>query len=244
MIFPMFDSLASSEIVNKLLIWMPSHKSASVIGKAFKSDGSFVNAIDWRANRLADCLARLAANELAAPDLAFRIFQQALSAAGYCAALLGTVTYRANHHQTQVLKPDGAVSLKCCRDSAPGKRSTEVSDDASKRVRLSDTVSVVGDSLRGSKRAIGEVATSDTLAPPSQPSCMRVEPQASVRPAASLNSLKSKAAEKAHLAQKESAFWSNWSKNCSERPALATPSLSSADRITAIRRRLHDKQSA
>ena len=42
------------------LVWMPAHGAAASIGNAFRSDGEFVTSTDWRANRLADALAKAA----------------------------------------------------------------------------------------------------------------------------------------------------------------------------------------
>ncbi len=43
------------------LRWMPAHGSAASIGRALKSDGRPVTALEWRANRLVDALAKHAA---------------------------------------------------------------------------------------------------------------------------------------------------------------------------------------
>ena len=54
------DDLAS--IVNSgKLVWMPAHKSHLAVGVATKSDGQLLTTLDWRANRLVDCLAKAAA---------------------------------------------------------------------------------------------------------------------------------------------------------------------------------------
>jgi hypothetical protein len=103
MIFPLCDDMVCASIINKLLIWMPSHNAVSSIGTALRSDGKYVTAIDWRANRLVDRLAKLAAAQHGVPDIAMRIFGQAHKAAEYCAAFLGTVTHRANHHSIEVV---------------------------------------------------------------------------------------------------------------------------------------------
>ena len=106
---------------------MPAHKSASAIGTCIGSDGNFVTAIDWRANRLVDYFAKLAARVHCVPDLASTLFKQAMHAAEYCAAFLGTVTHKANHHKVLLTKPNGLQAHTFCRDSAPGKRPSKVS---------------------------------------------------------------------------------------------------------------------
>ena len=45
----------------KLLVWMPAHKGTASIGTTLKSDNKAVTSVEWRANRLVDGLAKLAA---------------------------------------------------------------------------------------------------------------------------------------------------------------------------------------
>ena len=52
----------STMITGRHLIWMPAHGAVASIGKAVRSDGRAVTAKDWRANRFADALAKLAAD--------------------------------------------------------------------------------------------------------------------------------------------------------------------------------------
>jgi len=61
MTFQTLDGGICPDDVEKVLLWMPSHGSKAVIGHAIKSDGSVVTALDWRANRLVDALAKAAA---------------------------------------------------------------------------------------------------------------------------------------------------------------------------------------
>ena len=42
------------------LTWMRAHGGVTTIGRAYRSDGRSVSAADWRANRLADALAKAA----------------------------------------------------------------------------------------------------------------------------------------------------------------------------------------
>ena len=136
MISPMCDGYASSQVLKILLIWMPAHKSVSAIGQLYRSDGLSVSAIDWRANRLADSLARLAASRYGVPDLAYDLFRGAQQAAEYCAALLGTVTFAANNHRVEVIKPSGDLGFATRRDSAAGKRPAKFSAPVAKEARL------------------------------------------------------------------------------------------------------------
>ena len=238
MIFPLCDSMSTECIANRLLIWMPAHKSTSAIGTCIRSDGRFVSAIDWRANRLVDYLARLAAMQHASPDLASYIYKQALQAAEYCAAYLGTVTHKANNHSMPVLKPNGSVVFSCHRDSAPGKRPSIVPDESAKRMKPSETISAAESFLRGTKRGIGEVSDPTPLPLQPSPVCTRYAVPSSVRTRTALCNRKHKQAENAHRAQCEDAFWSNWNENRSTRPPNTKPKISGADKLAAIRLRL------
>ena len=154
MIFPMCDSYTSSQVVNKLLVWMPAHKSASAIGQFFKSDGRSMTAIDWRANRLVDSLARLAACRHAVPNLAVELFKGAQQAAEYCAALLGTVTFASNNCKVQIVKPNGDLSIAIRRDSAPGKRPSNFSKPEARQTPFIENIADPFDGAKGVKRAI------------------------------------------------------------------------------------------
>ena len=238
LIFRMCDSMAPEDIVNRLLIWMPAHNSASSIGRALRSDGKVVTALNWRANRLVDFLARLAANEHAAPRLATSIYRQAARAAEYAAAFLGTVTYRSNHHDVEITRPNGTMGYSSCRDSAPGKRPAKASNDEDKRLRLSDATIAGETLLRGTKRGIDEVENPSTPPLQPQPPSMQLESFYSCRAPAKHSS---KAGLKAHEAERETAFWHSWYESRAERPPLSAPAISGADGIAAIRQRLQTR---
>ncbi len=72
-VFGCFDDADSAAS----LVWMPAHRSRSDVGKAVKSDGSFVTERDWLGNARADALAKAAARGARAP-LAYRAECKAL----------------------------------------------------------------------------------------------------------------------------------------------------------------------
>lgn len=106
-----------SSFVNRDVIWMPAHCSVAALGIRIKSDGRPVSALDWRGNRLADYLARLAAQLVSIPNLAVLILEQFRRATEYCAASLGVVTHAANNHSISVIREDGKVVNSRCRDN-------------------------------------------------------------------------------------------------------------------------------
>ena len=107
---------------NSALVWVPAHTSPSAIGEAKRSDGARLTHIDWRANRLADGLAKQAATATQPPDAVLRLLASALVAVRYAATLLGCVTHAANNHILSVIADDGTVSNKVVRDSVDKPR--------------------------------------------------------------------------------------------------------------------------
>ena len=99
------------------LVWVPAHQTTAAIGNKELSNGQMLTAVDWRANRLVDALAKQAARERQAPPAITRLLTSGKVAVNHAAALLGEVTHAANHCSVQVHHPDGSTSVKICRDA-------------------------------------------------------------------------------------------------------------------------------
>ena len=91
-------------------VWVPAHKSHLAIGASTKSDGECLTTVDWRANRLVDCLAKAAATSLAAPRNVSIFPGSADAAAAHAACLLGVVTHSANNFWFSVVGDGGATT--------------------------------------------------------------------------------------------------------------------------------------
>ena len=76
----------------------------------------------WRANRLVDGLAKIAAGRHRLPDWAFKMLGAAAQLVKHAAAQLGVVTHRANNHKVAHLIEGGAMVTKICRDSTADSR--------------------------------------------------------------------------------------------------------------------------
>ncbi|CAK0813206.1 unnamed protein product [Prorocentrum cordatum] len=112
-----------SELVSAgKLTWMPAHGNQTVIGTAMRSDEHVVTAIDWRANRLADVLAKAAAGGPPPCGPASALFAIAERFVAHEAAVLGAVTYAANHHERILCGPGGALKRVMVRVSAAVRR--------------------------------------------------------------------------------------------------------------------------
>ena len=104
-----------TEQLARQLRWMPSHVSAArmVSDPPTDSTGEVISWTDWRANRLADGLAKLSAGWDRLPGQVIQHIRRAQRLQLHQAATLGMVTYSANHHK--VSQPDGQTMV--VRDS-------------------------------------------------------------------------------------------------------------------------------
>ena len=101
------------------LVWMPAHTTASEAHKKAKSDGKELTAAEWRANDLADKLAKRGAISSLLREAADNAIKTAGSSLVQVAARLGVVTLAANQHRVEFVKPDGLVGFRFDRDSSP-----------------------------------------------------------------------------------------------------------------------------
>ena len=99
-------------------LWMPSHQAAGGIGSAICSDGKPITSLMWRANRLADILAKQAADKERLPKWVTGQASSAARLVQYQAARLGYATHEANNHKKEfVCSVSGKVVVSVCRDS-------------------------------------------------------------------------------------------------------------------------------
>jgi len=105
-----------------LLAWMPAHQSLGAIGTRELSNGKLLTGRDWRANRLVDALAKMAAAKMQAPRATRALLESGQVAAKHAAALLGVVTHAANNHKVPHLLPGGAGGFRTLRDAQQPER--------------------------------------------------------------------------------------------------------------------------
>jgi len=108
------------------LVWFPAHLTWRAVGEVRGSNGVRMAPTDWRANRLADRLAKAVAREAQADKRTIELFKSSDAAASHAAALLGVVTRAANAHEAQVEVAGGGTKVELRRDSTPKPR--EVAD--------------------------------------------------------------------------------------------------------------------
>jgi len=101
---------------------MPAHTAVASIGEVKMSNGMRLSHIEWRANRLADALAKQAAAVDQAPSAAVKLLDSGAHAAKHACKLLGRVTHAANHHMVHDIGTDGTAVSRMIRDSSDAPR--------------------------------------------------------------------------------------------------------------------------
>ena len=114
-------SAASAHRSNLALRWMPAHTSTAAIGVAKDSNGHCITLVDWRANSLADALAKHAALQHRVPAKVTKTIDAAAETLEFYAARLGAVTSAANHYKVATVLPDGVMTYTTKRDSTAVK---------------------------------------------------------------------------------------------------------------------------
>ena len=120
----LIDDDVSALTSNDHLVWMPAHGGLATIGRAVRSDGVCISAIDWRANRLADALAKAAIGEVAACARAMSLLKVAEDLVRHECAVLGSVTHAANNHPVTDTDKRGRLRTFTRRDSTGLRRAT------------------------------------------------------------------------------------------------------------------------
>ena len=113
-------------VARKLLRWIPAHKSLARAGTLCASDGEFVTECEWRANRLADIIARTCALRLVVPRPVAAKLRGAADVLRTEAGTLGIVTKAANRHKVTVFTGGGHPTNLIKRDSVRPERPSHV----------------------------------------------------------------------------------------------------------------------
>ena len=93
---------------NKTLRWIPAHLTEAAVGTVLPCGNSF-SVTDWRANRLADMLAKSVARQNAVPPQVEEYVKSACVAAHHACALLGVVALAANSREVTKFRLDGTT---------------------------------------------------------------------------------------------------------------------------------------
>ena len=104
------------------LTWMPAHQTEAMIGEKRLSNGRRLTAVDWRANRLADALAKWAAARRQLPMAVGRLLSSGMAAVRYAAGILAAATHRANNYTVATLDSHGNTVNMTMRDATAAPR--------------------------------------------------------------------------------------------------------------------------
>ena len=105
---------------NKLR-WIPAYLTESAVQRTLSS-GHVFTITDWRANRLADALAKSVSYASAISEDSSDFLAAANLATKHACALLGTVTYAANHKEFKAWRANGTPYTKLVRDTCEEQR--------------------------------------------------------------------------------------------------------------------------
>ena len=195
--------------------WMPAHGSRAAIGVATKSNNDVVSETDWRANRLADALAKAAASRFRVPQSVRRVVATAMRAYEHSAAVAGLVTKAANNHFVSATLEDGSYAYRKVRDSLPpAKHKTSHETPAN--------------APAGTPTATATSSTSS--ATPGPPNA--APPRASSSARAALQKTE---------ALKDARFIQTWHKDMAAQPRAAASGMSGRERIEALKLRIRLK---
>jgi hypothetical protein len=185
-------------------------------GRAAKSDGTLLRAGDWRANRLADALAKAAAARGRTTAKLRTTLAAAQKLLGHTLGLLGATAFEANNYKHSVWGPNGQLVTATVRDSAPpplwkGRRG--------KRVRPA----------RRRAASEGTAPHAALAAQAAQPAALPQRPGASGR---------ARSCALAEAARCELRFRETWRADLDKKNLQPAAGPSAADRMAALRARL------
>ena len=194
---------------------MPAHGSRSCVGAAIKSDGGLVTYVDWRANRLADLLAKAAASRFRVPAGARAVVSTAMRTYEHAAAVAGIVTHAANNRFTSTTLPDGSYLHHKTRDAAPPPSTHKATGEEDRKDKVVNATAP---------------ATTPAREPPTAPGTAATRTGTSTR-----TTLLREAA------RQEARFVQNWHLDMAAKPRAPLQGPTGAERLEALRLRIRLK---
>lgn len=235
-IYDIIMKCKSIDILLKRVCWMPAHCTVSAIGTRVKSNGEFVTALDWRANRLVDYLARLAANLVTVPKLASIILDQFSKAAVYSAASLGVITHAANNHTISVTREDGKIINRKVRDN----NADQARERARGTKRGQETLEGLQSHVKRAKVEDQTEAKRDKLSRKRSPDCIRMPAQKHHVATAKAEAV---AKAKAIEVEREQSFRDHW-RDRLDSSKITLPVVTGAEKLAALKARIRGRSVA
>ncbi len=216
----------------KMVRWMPSHTSLSAIGTARDSHGQLVTTLMWRANRLADALAKKAASQHRLPVWVSKLVGDAAVCTRHQLALLGVVTFEAHNHRVSQITEGGATKEFVYRDSTAQrpyfkKRGMTVTDAVTTESPPPAASTAPPPGQLGQPRPLQ-----------AKRPCLRSQPQST---AGRARGLKRKAVETAETLRQQADDETRVASWLSSRRLQPAGTMPAVERMHALRTRLRDK---
>jgi len=220
MIFTALDGDLGHDAHGKL-VWMPSHTTAATASSHKRSDGRPVGGTDWRANRLADALAKLAALAGRAPAELRGFLAAAKQVVEHSVAVLGVATHAANNFKESHWTAAGKLVQTTCRDTAPPQLNKGTWGPRPAQPRPASTATATNEENDAAERQLAERRAHQLAA-------------------------KSRAAEqrRATEAQAELRFKTAWLTDLQDKQRQPAAGPSGAERLAALKERLRQRQAA
>ncbi len=141
-----------SIVSSQRLVWLPAHQTTAAIKNRWLSNGKRFTVVDWRANRLADAVAKLTAADASPPRRSLQVALSGLTANRHASAVLGLVTHAANNLEVVTYDQEGKQHTKRVRDAQdPAPASKQHSGNSSRPKRaaaVQDSSPAVPDGCR------------------------------------------------------------------------------------------------
>jgi len=210
---------------------MPSHCTLAAARFRCKSDGSPVSALDWRANRLVDALAKTAAGVAQLPKELTALVHRAEQATEYAAALVGLTSWAANNQVAHLPDGSGGTYKATLRDSQPPPATRVGVPTGTGKARTRSSGTATSGLQAHSPTNNATATTSRSSAAPPAP--------ARLRAAASQAACLQKAVEQ------EARTYTSWLRDMGARKRTRDETVpTAAERLEALRRRVRAKRDA
>jgi len=227
MFFHYVDDAEAAEAAHRTLVWMPSHCTLAAARFRCKSDGSLVSALDWRANRLVDALAKAGAEAARLPRDLTALVHHAEQATEYAAALVGLTSWAANNQEAHLPDGSGGTYKTTLRDSQPPP-ATRVG---------------VPTGTGTARRRGGETATPGSQAHAPTGNATTTPSSSTAPPApARLRAAAEQAACLQREVEREARTYTSWLQEMATKKRVRDDTLTATERLEALRRRVKAKQ--
>jgi len=244
LIFSILDTPQEVQRACARVRWVPAHLSPWQIGKRRLPCGTVLSAELWRANRLADALAKRGARSNRTTTGAARAYRTACAAARYEATLLGRATVGANHCPVEVDDGQGGTRKMMRSDArrVPARQRAAALAPEQPGPATTAWVEAPRTNVAVPRVAEGAAAAADALPPAGAPASSGSAPEGAAASAAR-RACERFLAPAASADALDAAFWAAW---CDRQATTVrrAPTVSGRVRLAALQRRVVSRAAA